>query len=83
MDTIARLIGSIFQFTPLREGRRTDFQYRFFLPQFQFTPLREGRQFGRECCPALCYFNSRPCVRGDELMDEIEFTRTISIHAPA
>ena len=56
---------TLFQFTPLREGRLPQCgQYTHpFL--FQFTPLREGRRvfafrFNDEVC-----FNSRPCERGD------------------
>ena len=33
----------LFQFTPLREGRRVLFQAKFNKSLFQFTPLREGR----------------------------------------
>ena len=33
----------IFQFTPLREGRRLLALARFSISGFQFTPLREGR----------------------------------------
>ena len=40
-----------------------------YLEIFQFTPLREGRrtslQPGTE---ASCYFNSRPCERGDYML---------------
>ena len=35
---------SVFQFTPLREGRRGGHMAPVLLHQFQFTPLREGRQ---------------------------------------
>ena len=34
----------VFQFTPLREGRRLFRQSGNKMEQFQFTPLREGRQ---------------------------------------
>ena len=33
----------MFQFTPLREGRRGDFVIINLYTKFQFTPLREGR----------------------------------------
>ena len=36
-------IPSVFQFTPLREGRRFLRQQEACQPKFQFTPLREGR----------------------------------------
>ena len=55
----------IFQFTPLREGRRLRFLHAPHSLLFQFTPLREGRP---RSCPALPrgeHFNSRPSARGD------------------
>ena len=36
--------AALFQFTPLREGRRAVLRVVFFYFVFQFTPLREGRQ---------------------------------------
>ena len=36
--------ADVFQFTPLREGRRFFFQRLFAPSAFQFTPLREGRR---------------------------------------
>ena len=36
---------------------------------FQFTPLREGRPASRRESRRHHYFNSRPCVRGDEEVD--------------
>ena len=38
------LFGFQFQFTPLREGRRTRIIENEEAEVFQFTPLREGRQ---------------------------------------
>ena len=35
---------TIFQFTPLREGRHTSNCISCFVDKFQFTPLREGRR---------------------------------------
>ena len=35
---------TIFQFTPLREGRQQDLRKQTSSIIFQFTPLREGRQ---------------------------------------
>ena len=60
--------NKIFQFTPLREGRRYIWlNYSTNSQLFQFTPLREGR---RRYCPPLpqrmIYFNSRPSARGDQ-----------------
>ena len=54
-DSASRMEKSssfIFQFTPLREGRR---RYEWMVRQvilFQFTPLREGRQFLSEAVAA-------------------------------
>ena len=36
----------VFQFTPLREGRRIRVNLNYFQGKFQFTPLREGRLRG-------------------------------------
>ena len=39
------IIGvKLFQFTPLREGRRSTITAQPILLLFQFTPLREGRR---------------------------------------
>ena len=57
--------GTKFQFTPLREGRRTTSWTRFYPALFQFTPLREGRPPPSSLHSASRYFNSRPCERGD------------------
>ena len=84
--TITRLrsnITSVFQFTPLREGRPDMLTEYSSLYQFQFTPLREGRL-------------ERPCLYGQRLAISIHApprgaTKTadvgrcfihISIHAP-
>ena len=51
--------------------------------EFLLTPLREGRQtvpapaFGRQ------HFYSRPCGRGDKLVEERFIGHCISTHAPA
>ena len=37
-------VGALFQFTPLREGRRVAGDAEIKAPKFQFTPLREGRR---------------------------------------
>ena len=58
----------IFQFTPLREGRLTSLVYNIITGKFQFTPLREGRRTAaRSLSTFTSNFNSRPCVRGDDL----------------
>ena len=55
----------VFQFTPLREGRRIDAESCIVARRFQFTPLREGRQFSASRPTRGTYFNSRPSARGD------------------
>ena len=57
----------LFQFTPLREGRRTSSRIAARCKLFQFTPLREGRLFGEMLLNWLQNFNSRPSARGDML----------------
>ena len=55
----------LFQFTPLREGRRHRAGGRDNRAQFQFTPLREGRLTEIPQLKWINYFNSRPSARGD------------------
>ena len=55
----------VFQFTPLREGRREQERAKVLMDAFQFTPLREGRLGIREGRDAPKDFNSRPSARGD------------------
>ena len=43
----------LFQFTPLREGRRLERAAPVVIPPFQFTPLREGR-LGADIVPLRC-----------------------------
>ena len=43
MDVDRDSAGNLFQFTPLREGRRSFDPSRQWSGRFQFTPLREGR----------------------------------------
>ena len=74
---------STFQFTPLREGRRSG---RFpDLPTclFQFTPLREGRHSGQ----AAAYFrdisiHAPPRGATGQIYAAISAAMAISIHAP-
>ena len=78
-------IPSVFQFTPLREGRRACRSRRRSRPSaFQFTPLREGRPAGGSGGGwRLCYFNSRPSARGDIARGNVlAYQDQISIHAP-
>ena len=59
---------SLFQFTPLREGRLLCFYPSFYFVKFQFTPLREGRRFIVPTPSILTNFNSRPSARGDLIL---------------
>ena len=56
---------SLFQFTPLREGRRQGTRGTVARLTFQFTPLREGRLALQGLLALALYFNSRPSARGD------------------
>jgi len=57
---------SLFQSTPLREGRRGLPHPLFPVDSFQSTPLREGRPGSRrDEALADPGFNPRPCARGD------------------
>ena len=75
--------ATLFQFTPLREGRLWASSWMATVLQFQFTPLREGRRSYGNDIPGKTDFNSRPCVRGDYLGGPGRFAGGISIHAPA
>ena len=56
---------SIFQFTPLREGRPKFGRCIGRGALFQFTPLREGRRVLAQVVNYDNDFNSRPSARGD------------------
>ena len=57
--------GSKFQFTPLREGRRsTSSQLSTISGVFQFTPLREGRPPSSPANPARQRFQFTPLREG-------------------
>ena len=72
----------LFQFTPLREGRRCAVRADGMTTQFQFTPLREGRLQSVAEAKKSCYFNSRPSARGDPVPARAGKHISISIHAP-
>ena len=62
-------VSTLFQFSPLREGRRSTVNDGWTVKLFQFSPLREGRR--RRDAPVdqlPANFNSRPCERGDLLV---------------
>ena len=74
----------IFQFTPLREGRRSSIDGVYgTVTEFQFTPLREGRLCNGGHFPGSGEnFNSRPSARGDGDDRQQVAVVDISIHAP-
>ena len=74
--------SSLFQFTPLREGRQERDESIYDAKAFQFTPLREGRRPHLEQLGRHIYFNSRPSARGDRLLWADLLRNRISIHAP-
>ena len=56
----------LFQFPPLREGRRYRQHHDSTGGEFQFPPLREGRLgLFRPVAAGELHSNSRPCERGD------------------
>ena len=72
-----------FQFTPLREGRRSLTRRKAAVPLFQFTPLREGRRQRNHKVSERFNFNSRPSARGDAFPSPAGSpSAPISIHAP-
>ena len=83
MRRVSPVSVSVFQFTPLREGRRCIVHREGSGIVFQFTPLREGRP-RRHGTPRLTRadFNSRPSARGDNPDTTTGRDNHISIHAP-
>ena len=73
----------LFQFTPLREGRREAQKSASQRRHFNSRPSARG---DKHLCGALCaglYFNSRPSARGDDAHGSYDgMYRDISIHAP-
>ena len=77
-----RPCARLFQFTPLREGRRASCSRVTMMFLFQFTPLREGRPHVDVALKLANHFNSRPSARGDISGLLHSDGRNISIHAP-
>ena len=73
---------SVFQFTPLREGRRSILAKSEVRTYFNSRPSARGD--GAWCVLGILesHFNSRPSARGDVLGYRIRSLRCISIHAP-
>ena len=73
----------IFQFTPLREGRRRASGWISTTRLFQFTPLREGRRRLARPPPPLETISIHAPPRGaTEKYGQWQGTVSISIHAP-
>ena len=74
----------LFQFTPLREGRRSPSRTAVIAPKhFNSRPSARGDDAGLDTgIIEGLYFNSRPSARGDTTAEKIMQERDISIHAP-
>ena len=79
------LAAYLFQFTPLREGRRKYYRQTRLLFIFQFTPLREGRPInGFNIADFSELFQFTPLREGRLKEQAKAYTANrISIHAPA
>ena len=74
---------SRFQFTPLREGRRTRFSFVKSGYLFQFTPLREGRPFYEGSMHKVYTISIHAPPRGATRNASLSMiVLAISIHAP-
>ena len=72
-----------FQFTPLREGRRSSGSSMVLILRFQFTPLREGRRRKFWAAVVSFVFQFTPLREGRHQTRRILSTMLrISIHAP-
>ena len=73
----------LFQFTPLREGRRLLLAVHQQHARFQFTPLREGRPAACSCVLFLLFISIHAPPRGATVgIRQQRVTVGISIHAP-
>ena len=72
----------LFQFTPLREGRRDGHTMSELMGKFQFTPLREGRQYTVTTIYKHHLFQFTPLREGRRHGRCGVQTSGISIHAP-
>ena len=72
----------LFQFTPLREGRRESRGSRWCIQHFNSRPSARGDLNDAADALSLRYFNSRPSARGDRLPEYWYYSIYISIHAP-
>ena len=72
----------LFQFTPLREGRRYTRATSWIQSNFNSRPSARGDAFGFSMLLTPYYFNSRPSARGDREAVQLCREENISIHAP-
>ena len=75
-------IRTVFQFTPLREGRRRSGCWISRAKDFNSRPSARGDLFPNHQDCGASHFNSRPSARGDCFPHRLEVERIISIHAP-
>ena len=76
--------SAIFQFPPLREGRRAGPDgYVAGYSDFNSRPCERGDVHCKIHIAMQIYFNSRPCERGDNMLFSTIETFNISIPAPA
>ncbi len=75
----------MFQFTPLREGRRAVIVIAVHTAEFQFTPLREGRPPTLAVvAPTQTVFQFTPLREGRRIKEKsLAYNQVVSIHAPA
>ena len=73
---------SLFQFTPLREGRLTKAECLDLPEKFQFTPLREGRPDGAAQSAASIISIHAPPRGATTKLHPAQHQDNISIHAP-
>ena len=79
---LRRGITRLFQFTPLREGRRKAGKFPSAAILFQFTPLREGRLHSVLADKFADKFQFTPLREGRPHLAATLTAEYISIHAP-
>ena len=73
---------TLFQFTPLREGRRDSELLCNIGLHFNSRPSARGDLTAEDVLAEIINFNSRPSARGDTGFTTIQTPDVISIHAP-
>ena len=67
-DCVFRVFKKIFQFTPLREGRRQSGEKHHRRHHFNSRPSARGDIAAEATTVRPYYFNSRPSARGDKTL---------------